>query len=270
MDIKFLSKRLIQILASPMLATINGIVIFSFLLGFADINPTYGPKDKFFKVLYYASLEQDCDLVVINVGKKDGLNDESVLKSYRPGKNNMMIETGTMKALQVEESYTVAQIVVNGSSASKALFPKFPGVMAGDLAKIPDIRITPNQMLAPTISFEYRSLFDDPKALPYTYELSEAGMRKLRDASNELAHMRLSLLMVEGYTDAAGPSEQNQIESYQRAAAVRQFLINELGFDEERTVAVGFGETAISEDSQVPEYSAKQRKIVLKTLSSQD
>lgn len=270
LDIRKFSKRVIKILGAPTLATISGIFIFSFLLGFTDVNPNYAPKDKYFKILYYASLEQDSDLVVINVGKKDGLNEESVLKSFRPSKNNIMIETGTLKAVQVEDDFTVAQITTQGSPASRSLFPKFPGIMAGDLTKIPDIRITPNQVLAPTLTFEYRSLFEDPKALPHTYELSEKGMQKLTDAIPELANMKLSLLMIEGYTDAAGSSEQNQIESYQRAAAVRQFLISELGFDEERTVAVGFGESAVSEDSQVPEYSAKQRKIVLKTLSSQD
>ncbi len=246
---------------------------------YAGTNSLLKQGDRMYAILHFFGQAKDTDLVAIEVGSKDGLVEESVLKSYRASPVNsktgeasgqVWIETGTLKAVQVEETYSIAKIVVQGSAASRAVFTKFPGVMAGDMAKIPDVKVEPRQMIAPTISFDYRELFDDPKALPYTYELSENGIKRLREAAEEFAHMRLSLLLIEGYTDANGPAEQNQIESYQRAATVRQFFINDLGFDEERTVGVGFGENAVSQDTQVPEYNAKERRVVIKAMASQE
>ena len=70
-----------------------------------------------------------------------------------------------------------------------------------------------------------------------SFELSHDGIARLREAARTYASARIGLLMVEGYTDAAGPTGANQVESYQRALTVRQFLIDDMGFDPDRVLA---------------------------------
>ena len=72
--------------------------------------------------------------------------------------------------------------------------------------------------------------------------------------------------MIEGHTDQNGSSSDNQIESYQRALTIRQFIIDELNMDENRIIAVGFGESEIIDDSYVAGYRQNNRRIVFKTV----
>ena len=58
------------------------------------------------------------------------------------------------------------------------------------------------------------------------------------------------------------------MESYQRALAVRSFLLEELGFDPARVLAVGQGEAGVPSDtSHVPGQGERYRCIVLKVLT---
>ena len=72
--------------------------------------------------------------------------------------------------------------------------------------------------------------------------------------------------MIEGHTDQKGDSEQNQIETYQRALTIRQYLIDELGFDENRVTAIGLGESEPISDVILPGNADRSRRIVLKVV----
>ena len=75
---------------------------------------------------------------------------------------------------------------------------------------------------------------------------------------------RLPVLFVEAYTDDKGPANANQLESYQRALTVRQFLINEMGFQPSRVVAIGQGELENVAPGYVDGYINSNRRVVLK------
>jgi len=47
---------------------------------------------------------------------------------------------------------------------------------------------------------------------------------------------------------------------------VRQYLIDELGFDPKRVVAVGYGEAEPADQSLAPGYIEANRRIVLKAI----
>lgn len=178
----------------------------------------------------------------------------------------LWIQTGILKAIEVQHQYTIAQVVTQGSDLASAFFPEFPGIMVGDLASIPELRLSRTPTIVPTLNLTYNSLFEDPKQNPATFELSAAGLVKLKEAATQIASAKLSLLMIEGYTDHQGKAEENQRESYQRALTVRQILIDDFGFDPSRLVAVGYGEIEPDDDTLAPGYVDRNRRIVLKPV----
>jgi outer membrane protein OmpA-like peptidoglycan-associated protein len=138
--------------------------------------------------------------------------------------------------------------------------------MGGDLAIPQLLKLERRQALMATMSLTYSDLFADPKSTPSTFELKAEGLAQLKALTKDLAATRLSMLMIEGHTDHNGPSDANQVESYQRATAVRQYLIDELGFDPKRVVAIGYGESEPADQSLAPGYVEANRRIVLKAI----
>jgi outer membrane protein OmpA-like peptidoglycan-associated protein len=179
----------------------------------------------------------------------------------------LWVETGRVKVVEAQESHVVAEVLSQGSTLATALFPKFPDLMAGDLATPQRIAVARRQSVLPTSSLTYAELFEDPKAQPGSFEMTGDGEAKLRALAQPFAGARLAMLMVEGYTDEAGPAAANQVESYQRAMTVRQFLIDRLGFDARRVVAVGFGEAEPLDPSLAPGAATANRRIVLKAVA---
>jgi outer membrane protein OmpA-like peptidoglycan-associated protein len=204
-----------------------------------------------------------------------------MLKVYRPAsveqgtKNRhqpsepLWVEMGQLKVTEVQDRLAVARVEKQGSEIVQALFPKFPEIMAGDFAVVQRVSIVRRPLVIPQVMMSYKELFADPNAQPGTYELSSLGTEKLRDIAKSFAHARLSMLMIEGYTDPEGPASANQVESYQRALTIRQFLIDEVGFDESRVVAIGYGEAENIDQTHAPGSQAKNRRIVFKAISVQ-
>jgi hypothetical protein len=209
------------------------------------------------RVLRYVRAGGDGELVVVSGGRKAGVLAGAHFKVYRQapaftenaggrslavGEGPMWVEMGRLKIVEVQDEVAVARVEAEGSGLSKALFPRYPGIMGGDLVVERQVSVARKQIAVPTVSVTYHEIFADPKRLPGSFELRAEGHDMLRGLAARFAQMRLSMLMIEGYTDHNGPSDQNQVESYQRAMTVRQFLVDELGFDERRVVAVGYGE----------------------------
>jgi len=217
------------------------------------------------------------DMVIINGGSQDGIIDGATFKSYRLSRgappaaavgkpDGFWVETGLLKAFRVEDTYTLASVVKQGTIISKAFFPRFPGIMAGDLIRENRVELTKVQQLTPTLSLTFHDLFEDPKGRPTTYELTARGLKKIKEAASQFTHTRIGTLFVEGHTDLTGPSAQNQVESYQRAMVIKQLLVDKMGFDPSRVVAVGFGETEPRVDDYVPGHRQINRRIVLKAI----
>lgn len=240
----------------------------------AEMSETASPD--VYPVLQYLDLTKDTNLVVIKAGRESGIVVGTVFRSYRATQpkqiqgtdGRMMVETGRLKAIDVQTDFTIAAVEQQGSALSEALFPKYPGVMAGDMAAVQRVNLARRQVVVPAVTISYFGLFEDPKALPQSFELKHQGIEKLKDAAKQFANARVSMLMVEGYTDKNGQASANQVESYQRAMTVRQWLIDEMGFDENRIVAVGYGEAEPVDTGSAPGYVEANRRIVLKAVAA--
>lgn len=222
-----------------------------------------------FVIKNFLSSGEDANLVALEAGYQSGLKSGEVFRVVRPSRAGVdfPVETGILKVVAVHEHETVAEVVRQGSAESEALFAGFGGVMAGDIAVPQKLSIAPAKIVAPEISLKYSSLFDDPKATPVTYELTMGGRRELARVAQRLAGIRAGMLIVEGHTDARGPSAQNQMESYQRALTVRQLLIDEFGFDQGRITALGLGESQPVSETLAPGDGDRSRRIVFKVVA---
>jgi outer membrane protein OmpA-like peptidoglycan-associated protein len=69
--------------------------------------------------------------------------------------------------------------------------------------------------------------------------------------------------VVEGHTDSYGSDSANFILSQDRADAVRQFLIGNMGIDPERLSSIGYGETRPVATNETAEGRARNRRIDL-------
>jgi hypothetical protein len=196
-----------------------------------------------------------------------------ILKSFRTasrrGGNDSVAEklspeTGLLKVSEVGEGYALAEVLAEGSALSRAFFPRFPGIMAGDHVVVKPQSVAQRTVVVPETTIPYFQVFADPKANPSGYELSPDGINAIRIAAQAFADKRSNMLIVEGHTDQHGSSTANQVESYQRALTVRQLLVDELGFDPKRVVAIGFGESELLDDSMVDGAIERNRRIVLK------
>lgn len=237
------------------------------------------PETSDAKVMNWLSLDQNSNLVVVSAGANEGIVSGAIFRTYRSATphqskaadvDRIKIETGQLKAVDVQSHRTIAAVISSGSDLSRQFFPKHPGVMAGDHAVVQRLSLVRKPAVLPSVRLGYRGLFEDPKAAPTTFELTEAGKARLREEAAVFAGARMSLLMVEGYTDAQGPADANQVESWQRAMTVRQFLIDELGFDEDRIVAIGLGEGEPEDLSVAPGSTDRNRRIVLKVVPVAD
>ena len=59
-------------------------------------------------------------------------------------------------------------------------------------------------------------------------------------------------------------SQRAQMESYQRALTVRQTLIDELGIDPDRIVAIGMGESEDPQNANLPGAEDEARRVIIK------
>lgn len=252
------------------------MTIFSakFLIVVALILPRYAfaSGEGGYVIKHFLSSGEQADLVSIEAGYKSGLKTGEVFRVVRPSRAGLgfPVETGVLKVLAVHEFDAVAEILRQGTPESEAVFGDFGGVMAGDLAVPQKISILPTRVVAPEISLKFSSMFDDPKSNPSTYELTLAGRRELQRVAQRLGSIRAGMLMIEGHTDSRGSSDQNQMESYQRALTVRQIFIDEFGFDESRVTALGLGESQPLSEVLEPGDGDRSRRIVFKVVPQPD
>lgn len=215
-------------------------------------------------------LPRNPPVVIIDGGKKQGIVADSILDSFRtapppvPDGERVPVTTGRLKVIHVDEDYAMATVIRDGGLIANAFFPEHPGTMAGDLVMTAKQTIAKRQSLTPQVDMKYADLFIDPKAFPTTFELTEEGRDLLRAEAEKFKDLHVPALLVEAYTDKEGASDTNQVESYERALTIRQFLINELGFAPSRVVAIGMGESSQLDSNHVSGYQQRNRRVVLK------
>jgi outer membrane protein OmpA-like peptidoglycan-associated protein len=89
------------------------------------------------------------------------------------------------------------------------------------------------------IGFDFDSAQIRQSSIPDVDELGKAL------SSATLGDSRFAL---NGHTDASGSDAYNQALSERRAAAVRAYLIDKFGIDDDRLIAIGYGEERLKND----------------------
>ncbi len=98
------------------------------------------------------------------------------------------------------------------------------------------------------------------------FEIDKATIKEeSHDLLNDVATVlkdnpNIKKIRIEGHTDAQGPDIYNQRLSDDRAKSVRDFLID-AGIDENRMVAVGYGETQPLADNETAAGREKNRRV---------
>jgi len=87
---------------------------------------------------------------------------------------------------------------------------------------------------------------------------SFAVLAKIRDAINLFPS---ATIVVEGHTDSEGPESANLLLSQDRADAVRQYLISNLGIAAEKVSSVGYGESKPIASNDTESGRARNRRI---------
>jgi len=119
-----------------------------------------------------------------------------------------------------------------------------------------------------------RSLYDDLVAEGFvstTGILFASGSATIRPESTPTLNAVLEMLedhedvnlLIEGHTDSQGADAANQTLSEQRAASVRQYLVDH-GIDDSRLDVVGHGESQPVADNATPEGMASNRRVVFR------
>lgn len=202
---------------------------------------------------------------LIHVGSK--------LEIFRSGKRlspslaSKQIKTGEAVVIHSDQNIFLARISSEKTAESNYFFPNFAGVMIGDKISMRTLDIQASLQIAENLSFTYSQLFIDPNASPSNFQLSSRGKEYLAQAADSLGRLKVAMLIIEAHTDATGASSANQIESYQRALTVRQYLSDTFNFDRSRLLPIGMGETEALQDNFLTESKANERKIVFRVKS---
>lgn len=98
---------------------------------------------------------------------------------------------------------------------------------------------------------------------PEYFSLLTSVQRAIRKFPN-------AALRVEGHTDAVGDDRFNESLSYERASAVKRYLMANMGLDDSAIAAVGYGESRPIASNETAEGKAKNRRIdIILTFSEE-
>lgn len=227
-------------------------------------------KENYIKQVFQSAMDEE--FVALSVKDSRNLKLGTVLNVYRWAKpfesgEAIKIKTGEVKVSRSQSGMVIARVTKGADDFARSVFQKFPGPMAGDEVELRKLQVVSKVVAVPEISIPFHKLFMDPSRFDNGFELSDAGMNELQSAVRRLSELRVGRLIIGGHTDASGRSDDNQLESLQRAQAIRHILVDKFGFDGERVVALGFGETEPLEDVYYPGIERVNRRIVIKATN---
>jgi hypothetical protein len=188
----------------------------------------------------------------------------SILHVYRTFSGGERALVGEVKVVENLKDADIAEINLNLTSYEVT---KYPFIMVGDEVEEKKLLIVNTAQILPEMSLLYNKIFKFPKSNPQNYDLSESGRKYVGEKLSIFMPKRFSILLIQGFTDQAGSLELNRLESKERAESLRRYLIEELGFDSRRVVAVGLGEAELVDTSQVLGEADRNRRLVLKVIS---
>lgn len=113
------------------------------------------------------------------------------------------------------------------------------------------------KILTETISREVKVTFDSGKAA-----IKPEFKDEISKVADVLRQYPSAHVEVQGYTDSSGNKAANQRLSEQRAAAVRDALVQDFGIDASRVSSVGYGIENPVADNKTAEGRAQNRRVV--------
>lgn len=217
------------------------------------------------QIAYFINPPENTLAFVANKDPSDNILEGMSLIAFRKAgisEEKAHISTGRLRVMQVASDHFYAKLEEDGSEESASAFPSYPQVMAGDLIKIEKKHLVINQQASERLTLSYFDLFRHPQSQSGDYEFSEKGLSNLNEIFLAFKDKRFSLLLIKAYTDPAGPSDANQIESYQRALAIKSYLVERYGFDPIKLVPLGLGEDDPIDTSLAFGHERNNRRIV--------
>lgn len=113
------------------------------------------------------------------------------------------------------------------------------------------------KMLTETISKKLSVTFDSGKAV-----VKDEYKAEIAEVAALLKQYPSTFAEIQGHTDASGNKALNDRLSQQRADAVRDVLVNELGVDASRVTATGYGSSQPVADNATAEGRAQNRRVI--------
>lgn len=192
----------------------------------------------------------------------------TVLEVFRRRGLGSDIKVGELKLVSSLEDEGNCELIESQTEESGSLWQlDYPFVMAKDIIKIKLPKIISKVNLRPVKEASYKTLFQDPKSSPLTYQLSRSGKKHLKKLVEEFKNVQQSYLIIETHTDGFGNWSVNQLESIERAKVIKTYLSTSLGFDRDRVIAIGLGEMEIKDNSYVVGYEDNNRRVVFRLKS---
>lgn len=194
-----------------------------------------------------------------------------VLKVFRQTRQRQWVETGVLRVLERQDfrgqQAWLTEVQSEGYGLAKLYWPKFKGIMAGDVAVRPKQHIKQVRLAQEALSFRFDQLFVDASPSPRSQALSMQGQTLLRERLANMLGRRIHRMLIKGHADTQGSRRENQIESLARAQTVRQFIIEALGVSPKRIVAVGKGELEPLETSFLAQQQLRNRRVEIVFMS---
>lgn len=186
----------------------------------------------------------------VKIGTEQGIQIGTVMNVYREKEiesesGNFRIKTtvfvGRMKAFDVKEQYTVGRVVELASHSDPHRDRQ--AVMVNDFVQ-------------PVFVVESENLFDQGSST-----LRPEAIRELDRAAAFIRRFRPIKVRIEGHTDNTGDEDLNLDISEARAVSVREYMVNQAGYDDNLFVTVGYGESRPIASNNTPEGQRKNRRF---------
>lgn len=127
------------------------------------------------------------------------------------------------------------------------------GSLRGVIANLDDYRL----QTSATVPFKFNG-----------YQLDPGGKQELDRIAGEIKNGKRFFIAVEGYTDATGSAQYNEVLSRKRADAVVQYLVAKHDIPIYRIHMIGLGKQKPVDEAQGRAARAKNRRVEVKVFSA--
>ena len=171
-------------------------------------------------------------------------------------------QTNKMAMLNKVNSYSVYDVVKNMAETSRmddhmVSIIDDKSIPPSELRQMFSSSMKSSELYDPTeLQFDLKVEFDSGKASIKKEYLS--NLKKVGMAMKKYPKMKG---IIEGHADSAGSEEMNQQLSERRAAAIKQYLVQHFGVENERIQTEGFGTSRPIADNDTVAGKAKNRRI---------